>query len=84
MPELRRGLRRSRDPVDQRAKRSEHLVGNYIRTCAAVAKARAVEAAAAAAGKGKAVVVEATRPRVVKKRQRTGQVIVISEGLSGS
>ncbi|XP_059593315.1 casein kinase 1-like protein HD16 isoform X1 [Vitis vinifera] len=80
MPELRRGVRRGRDPIDQRAKRSEHLVGNYIRTRAAVAKARAVEAAAA--GKGKAVVVEA--PRVARRRQRKGQVIVISEGQGGS
>ncbi|KAJ9697814.1 hypothetical protein PVL29_007105 [Vitis rotundifolia] len=82
MPELRRGVRRGRDPIDQRAKRSEHLVGNYIRTRAAVAKARAVEAAAA--GKGKAVVVEAARPRVARRRQRKGQVIVISEGQGGS
>ncbi|RVW48632.1 Casein kinase 1-like protein HD16 [Vitis vinifera] len=80
MPELRRGVRRGRDPIDQQAKRSEHLVGNYIRTRAAVAKARAVEAAAA--GKGKAVVVEA--PRVARRRQRKGQVIVISEGQGGS
>lgn len=78
MPELRKGVRRGRDPVDQQAKRSEHLVGNYIRTRAAVAKARAVEAAAA--GKGKAVVVEAARPRVERRRQRKGQVIVISDG----
>lgn len=83
MPELRGRARRGRDPVDQRAKRSEHLVGNYIRTRAAVAKARAVEEAAAA-GKGKAVVVAATRPRVARKRQRKGQVIVISEGQTGS
>nr|DAD42163.1 TPA_asm: hypothetical protein HUJ06_000393 [Nelumbo nucifera] len=46
MPELRSGVRRGRDPtVDQRrktrgrgAKKSEPLVGNYIRTRAAVAK----------------------------------------------
>ncbi|GFZ18229.1 protein kinase family protein [Actinidia rufa] len=54
MPELRRGVRRGRPPVNQRrrcqnpGKKSEHLIGNYIRTRAAAAK----EAAAVVTKKG--------------------------------
>ena len=51
MPELCRGVRRGRAPLNQRRqnspakKKSEPLVGNYIKTRAAVAKEAAVKAA---------------------------------------
>lgn len=71
MPELRRGVRRCRAPVDKPrspAKRSEHLVGNYVRTRAAAAK----EAANAKAA-------EARRPRIRLTPKEEAPVIVISE-----
>ncbi|KAJ0810397.1 putative protein kinase CK1-CK1-Pl family [Helianthus annuus] len=43
MPELRSGVRRARAPV---VHRSEHLVGNYVKTRAAAAKEAAAKAAA--------------------------------------
>ncbi|KAL6976755.1 Casein kinase 1-like protein hd16 [Sarracenia purpurea var. burkii] len=81
MPELRSGVRRSRAPVDQRhqnpPKKSEHLVGNYIKTRAAVAKeaaeAKAAEQAAAQRRRGNRLV-------AAVKRGKEEQAIVVSAG----
>ncbi|CAL5357936.1 unnamed protein product [Camellia sinensis] len=82
MPELRKGVRRGRDPVDQRrrnpAKKSEHLVGNYIKTRAAVAKEAAEAKAAAAEEAGERKRRGARLVGAVKKRKEE-QVVVISE-----
>ncbi|KAA8528147.1 hypothetical protein F0562_035602 [Nyssa sinensis] len=77
MPELRRGVRRGRAPVDQchrnPAKKSEHLVGNYIKTRAAVAKEAAQAKAAAQQRQCR------TRLAAPAKKRKEEQVIVISE-----
>ncbi|CAL5437790.1 unnamed protein product [Camellia sinensis] len=82
MPELRKGVRRGRDPVDQRrrnpAKKSEHLVGNYIKTRAAVAKEAAEAKAAAAEEVGERKRRGARLVGAAKKRKEE-QVVVISE-----
>ncbi|KAI7991645.1 Casein kinase 1-like protein HD16 [Camellia lanceoleosa] len=82
MPELRKGVRRGRDPVDQRrrnpAKKSEHLVGNYIKTRAAVAK-EAAEAKAAAAEEGGERKRRGARLVGAAKKRKEEQVVVISE-----
>ncbi|KAI3683465.1 hypothetical protein L1987_83969 [Smallanthus sonchifolius] len=68
MPELRSGVRRGRAPLV--GNRSEHLVGKYVKTRAAKAKAK--EAAAA--------VVQAKPRRQKKKKKKEDEpVIVISE-----
>ncbi|GFY98938.1 protein kinase family protein [Actinidia rufa] len=75
MAELRRGVRRGRAPVNQRRqnslvkKKSGPLVGNCVKTLAAVAK----EAIAKAAEK------EAAQ-RGVKKERKKKKVVVVSEG----
>lgn len=96
MPELQRGVRRGRAPVTPNtsrrrippAKRSEHLVGNYIKTRAAVAKE-----AAEARAKERAVEIEGNladrkRTRLGKRRKekekKSEQVIVLSERESES
>lgn len=74
MPELRSGVRRGRAPVDRKdsrpasatKKRSEHLVGNYIKTRAAAAK-EAEEAAA----------VQVVKPQ--KRRTRKQKEVVEEE-----
>uniref|UniRef100_A0A803KLY0 non-specific serine/threonine protein kinase n=1 Tax=Chenopodium quinoa TaxID=63459 RepID=A0A803KLY0_CHEQI len=63
MPELQRGVKRHRTSVKNQ--KSDHLVGNYIRTRAAVAR----ETAKAAEAAGKKVVEEGER--VVKNPPRT-------------
>ncbi|GMQ00644.1 hypothetical protein CsSME_00047645 [Camellia sinensis var. sinensis] len=82
MPELRKGVRRGRDPVDQRrrnpAKKSEHLVGNYIKTRAAVAK-EAAEAKAAAAEEAGERKRRGARLVGAAKKRKEEQVVVISE-----
>ncbi|KAL7199252.1 hypothetical protein ACSBR2_021523 [Camellia fascicularis] len=82
MPELRKGVRRGRDLVDQRrrnpAKKSEHLVGNYIKTRAAVAK-EAAEAKAAAAEEGGERKRRGARLVGAAKKRKEEQVVVISE-----
>ncbi|XP_057955630.1 casein kinase 1-like protein HD16 [Malania oleifera] len=80
MPELRRGVRRGRAPVDQRRNPviSEHLVGNYIRTRAAAAKEAAKAKAAEAVEEGR------PRTRLAAKKEKEPQVIVISERNSDS
>lgn len=87
MPELRRGERRGRAPVDQKRrnkadKRSEHLVGNYIKTRAAAAK-EAAEAKAKATRIGGNKETEPIRGRI-KKQENEPPVIVISENNSES
>ncbi|GFZ12971.1 protein kinase family protein [Actinidia rufa] len=76
MPELRRGVRRGRAPLNQRRqnppakKKSEPLVGNYIKTRAAVAKEAAVKAAEK----------EAAQRATKKGRRKKKKAIVVSEG----
>jgi len=94
MPELRSGVRRGRAPVvdkrrrqNQAEKKSEHLVGNFIKTRAAAAK-EATEAKAKA--KAKAAEVAPRRGRGARlggtakkgkgKEEEKEQVIVVSEG----
>ncbi|KAK9274114.1 hypothetical protein L1049_018928 [Liquidambar formosana] len=87
MPELRKGVRRNRAPVTatQRrtpVRRSEHLVGNYIKTRAAVAKEAKAKAKAAGAVEIKVNLgAEAgrERTRLGKRKLKEEQVIVISE-----
>ncbi|KAK1411998.1 hypothetical protein QVD17_32905 [Tagetes erecta] len=66
MPELRSRVQPRRSPVTKNKKRSDHLVGNYVKTRAAAAK----EAAAA-------VVVQVKPRRQIKKKKPV--VIVVSE-----
>lgn len=93
MPELQRGTTRRRPPVKnhRRDDKSDHLVGNYIRTRAAVAK-EAAKAKAASPAPAKVGDPPRTRLAVKKeKQQKTPKkkkvpvpvpVIVISERLS--
>ncbi|XP_058199807.1 casein kinase 1-like protein HD16 isoform X2 [Rhododendron vialii] len=78
MPELRSGPDRGRGaPVDQRRRRKPvPLVGNYVKTRAAVAKEAAeAKAAAAAAGRKRG----GARARAKKKSEEEEKVIVILE-----
>lgn len=82
MPELRSGLRRGRGPVTatQRrtpVRRSEQLTGNYVKTRAAVAKAKAAEGIEI---KDRLVAeTGGQRATLVKRKQREEQAIVILE-----
>ncbi|KAK2969113.1 hypothetical protein RJ640_028577 [Escallonia rubra] len=94
MPELRSGLRRRQAPPVNSgggggrrratpAKRSEHLVGNYIKTRAAVAKEEAAE------GTKAAVKAEGVKPRrrrgkgKKEEREEEEKVVVISDDKKG-
>ena len=85
MPEFQRGLTRRRPPV-KKSNKSDHLVGNYVRTRAAVAREAAAAAANAAGDPPR------TRLAVKKEKQKVTTtakkkkvpVIVISERLSKS
>lgn len=78
MPELRSGPDRGRGaPVDQRRRRKPvPLVGNYVKTRAAVAKEAAeAKAAAAAAGRKRG----GARARAKKKREEEKVIVILED-----
>lgn len=76
MPELRSGVRKGRAPVvekgERRNPRSEHLVGNYIKTRAAAAK----EAAEKKPRKGNRKLKEKEE---VKEKEKEEVIVIVSE-----
>ncbi|KAK3027157.1 hypothetical protein RJ639_041258 [Escallonia herrerae] len=91
MPELRSGLRRRQAPPVNNggggrrratpAKRSEHLVGNYIKTRAAVAKEEAAEGTKAVKAEG--VRLRRRRGKGKREEREEEKVVVISDDKKG-
>ncbi|KAK3030130.1 hypothetical protein RJ639_038879 [Escallonia herrerae] len=91
MPELRSGLRRRQAPPVNNggggrrratpAKRSEHLVGNYIKTRAAVAKEEAAEGTKAVKAEG--VKLRRRRGKGKREEREEEKVVVISDDKKG-